>query len=102
MKVIVKINGVEILVNARAEEVDKIEIIVENTTRQETGEAAERRETVEVRSIENGDGNEEVEAVEGQETVGVRSIENEDDEEVEPHYCNINCSCKFNEVKNSK
>ena len=92
MKVIVKINGVEIIVNARAEEVDKIEIIVsdeineENTTGQETGEVetVERRETVEARSIENtmenGDGN----------------------EEVEPHYCNINCSCKFNEVKNSK
>ena len=93
MKVIVKINGVEILVNARAEEVDKIEIIVsdeineENTAeRQETGEVetVERRETVEVGTIENtmesGDGN----------------------EEVGPHYCNINCSYKFNEVKNSK
>ena len=82
MKVIVKINGVEILVNARAEEVDKIEIIVSDEINEEN--TVERQETVEVGSIENtmesGDGN----------------------EEVEPHYCNINCSCKFNEVKNSK
>ena len=80
MKVIVKINGVEILVNAKAEEVDKIEIIVSDGTNEERGE------TVEVGAIET--------AVERQ--------EDENNEEVGPHYCNVNCSCKFNEVKNSK
>ena len=82
MKVIVKINGVEILVNARAEEVDKIEIIVSDEINEEN--TVERRETVEVETVEN-------------------TVEREDgNEEVGPHYCNINCSCKFNEVKNSK
>ena len=80
MKVIVKINGVEILVNAKAEEVDKIEIIVSDGTNEE------RRETVEVGATET--------AVERQ--------EDEDKEEVGPHYCNVNCSCKFNQVNNSK
>ena len=82
MKVVVKINGVEILVNAKAEEVEKIEIVISDETVGSGNE--ERRETMEVRAET---------AVERQE---------DEDNEAEPHYCNVNCSCKFNQVNNSK
>ena len=80
MKVVVKINGVEILVNARAEEVETIEIVISDET---VGE--ERRETTEVRA-----------------ETAVERQEDEEGSEAEPHYCNVNCSCKFNQVNNSK
>ena len=83
MKVVVKINGVEILVNAKAEEVEKIEIVISDET-VDNEERRETRETMEVRAET---------AVERQEDEG---------SEAEPHYCNVNCSCKFNQVNNSK
>ena len=83
MKVVVKINGVEILVNARAEEVETIEIVISDET---VGE--ERRETREITEVRA-------------ETV-VERQEDEEGSEAEPHYCNVNCSCKFNQVNNSK
>jgi len=85
MKVVVKINGVEILVNAKAEEVEKIEIVIsDETVGSDNEERRETRETMEVRAET---------AVERQEDEG---------SEAEPHYCNVNCSCKFNQVNNSK
>ena len=77
MKVIVKINDVEILVNARAEEVERIEIMIsdENKNRENIVEAAPTSTADDETNVE---------------------------EPHEPHYCNVNCSCKFNEIKNSK
>ena len=76
MRVIVKINGVEILVNARTEEVEKIEIVISD---EGTNEVAPTSTT------ENMGGD-----------------ETNAEEPHEPHYCNVNCSCKYNEIKNSE
>ena len=75
-----KINGVEILVNARVEEVDRIEIIVSDETIGNEENTVERREdTVEVGTVEA--------TVERQEDNG------NGEETAGPHYCNVNCSC---------
>ena len=78
MKVIVKINGGEILVNARTEEVERIEIMISDENENAENTIAEVAPT----------------STAGDET----NVE----EPHEPHYCNVNCSCKFNEIKNCK
>ena len=84
MRVIVKINGVEILVNARTEEVEKIEIVISD---EGTNEVAPN----------SGEGTNEVAPTSTTENMG--GDETNVEEPHEPHYCNVNCSCKYNEKK---